>query len=153
MEKPRSLLDEEEVVMNAPSRDERALVGGDHLAEARREAKRENFGEQLSDEMDQADWPVIKERGGISTLGKEGDQCLVKLLEGPTIEGAELCESLANISLDRGPARTKELRGESIGLRCLAGRELLNSLPNFVLREWLIKVGEVKGALVEGLQV
>ena len=66
----RRLLDKEEVVVHTPAGNECALVGGDDLAHPRCQTKGEDLGEKLGDNVDQTNWPIVRERGRVRFLGK-----------------------------------------------------------------------------------
>ena len=65
VELPGSLLDKHEVVVDAAASNEGALIGGDKLAETRREPEGEDLGKQLGEQVDEADRSIIAKRGGV----------------------------------------------------------------------------------------
>lgn len=104
MKKSCRLLDEEKVIVHASAGDEGALIDGDNFPHPRCELEQQDLGKQLCQDVNQADGPVVGERGGIGFLGKKCEKCLVKLVESAFVHGVELVESLTNVGLDDGPS-------------------------------------------------
>lgn len=67
--------------------------------------------------------------------------------------GVELVEHLADVGFDCIPARHKEFGRESIGARGYSMGERLDRSPDFFLRERQLELLEIKGAVVNLLQV
>lgn len=89
--------------MHAAPGDEGALVNGDNLSHSRCQAERKDLREELGQEVDQADWSVVRERGGVRFLRQQGEQGLIKLVESTPVHGVEFVERGANIRLDDRP--------------------------------------------------
>lgn len=107
--------------MDTPPRDECTLVDGDHRAQARSEADKELLHEQLSNKVNQANRPKVKEGLDIGLLRQESDESFIQLLKASPIEGVELVKGLTNVSFDHVPAAAQEFSGEPIRPRSLAG--------------------------------
>ena len=54
--------------------------------------------------MDETYGPVVREGGGIWSLGEHREEGLVELLEAAPVQGVELVEGVTNILLDDVPA-------------------------------------------------
>lgn len=80
------MLDKDEIVMDAPSRDEGTLVGGDQLSKPWGKLERENLGKLLRGNMDKANRAVVERCGSVRPLRDHRDEYFVQPLESPPIE-------------------------------------------------------------------
>jgi hypothetical protein len=74
MEHPRGLLHNDEVVLDASSFDEGALVGLDQLRNPRSQPGGEKLGDKLAETVDEAVWPKIFHLYPAIDLGEEGEE-------------------------------------------------------------------------------
>ena len=108
------LLHKEVVVVDTSSRNKRTLVGGYHGVQPWSETEGEKLRDQLGEDVYETDGSIVKEGVRICTLGEQGEEGLVKLLEAAPIGGVELVERVANILLDDVPGSSKKLGREAI---------------------------------------
>ena len=120
MEVLGGLLDQEKVVMDTSSCDECALIDRDKLGQPRSQAKGEHFGEKLRQEVDEADRPVVEERGSIGSLWQKNNKGFIELLEASLVGGVELVKRLTNV--DGVQTGEEELCFESVRASRLPGR-------------------------------
>ena len=144
--------DEDEVVMQRASRDERVLVCADEGIKLGREMQREDLREDLGDEVDEAYRPVVSETARVHALGQQHEECLDKAAETTAPARAELLEHVDAVLLDDGPTCVQEVSGEAVGAGCFARGQALDGLPNLLGVKRCIKVVEV-GRRDEGGEV
>ena len=75
------LLDEKEVVMHATASDECAFVSGDNFPHPWNKTQGEHLGEQLGEQVYEADRSILGKRGGFQMLGKKGEESFIQLAE------------------------------------------------------------------------
>ena len=106
--------------MQASFRDERISARADEVVELGRMAEREDLGEDLGDEVDEAYGPVVAEASGIRALREQREERLVEAAESAPSQLVELLEDSNEILPNNGPACAKKLGGEAVGSRGLA---------------------------------
>ena len=120
----------------------------DQLVHERRETTRQHLSEQLSKAVDQANWSVIVYGGGILSLAKEHQICLIHQVKTLTVQRPEGVESPNDIVFDDRPGCTVEQTGKPVRSRGLIGRHVNNGLPNFLLRKAMVNGFTVNGGKV-----
>ena len=80
--------------MQVSSRDERILAGADKGVELGREAQRQDFGEDLGEQVNEANGPEVAEGVGVGALGQQGEERLVEAAEAAASQRIELTEDV-----------------------------------------------------------
>jgi hypothetical protein len=139
------MLHKDEIVVDAATMHEGALVGVDEVGHLGRQPKGKNFRQQLGKTMHQTDGAKVSNFHRSILLREQRDESpihLPKVLSTPNENSLQGCE---HIIFHDGPARLVEIPRKSVWAGGTIRRYVLDGNPSFFNGKSCLKIREIEG--------